>query len=216
MKEEADLIIEKYSLELLNEKWILKIFSWECNWNNIVLVLSWIWKIQSSFATTHLLENYNIDSLINIWIAWNISKQDINIWDVILPSKFIQHDIYLPFPWDHLDYAKSEINISTQSVSSSSDFTVHNNLRCLTGDQFIDDDKVISWLKEQYSWDLVEMEAYSILSVATNYGLLDKAIVIKWISDWANNEAIDSHMSNLEVAMKNSIIVLDEIILKLN
>ena len=58
------------------------------------------------------------------------------------------------------------------------------------------------------------MEAFAILSIARNYWILDKTIVIKWISDWANNEAIDAHMSNLEVAMKNSIVVLDEILKK--
>lgn len=65
---------------------------------------------------------------------------------------------------------------------------------------------------KKYNWNLVEMEAFAILSVARNYNILDRTIVIKWISDWANNEAIDAHMSNLEVAMKNSIIVLDEIL----
>ncbi len=215
MKEEADLIIEKYSLELLNKKGILEIFSWKYYEKNIILILWWIWKIQSAFATTHLFENYKIDTLINIGIAWNISKNIINIGDVILPTKFIQHDIYLPFPWEHLNYAKSEINILSKKVSGNNNFKIHNNLRCLTWDQFIDDEKIIGRLKEQYDWDLVEMEAYSILSITKNYSLLDNTIVIKWISDWANNEAIDSHMSNLEVAMKNSIVALDEVILQL-
>ncbi len=216
MKEEADLIIEKYNLELLNTKWTISIFCWESNDIKIVLVLWWIWKIQSAYATTHLLENYKIDFLINIWIAWNISKDLVNIWDVILPSSFIQHDIYLPFPWEHLNYAKAEINIAnTFKLEKDFSFAIHNNLKCLTWDQFIDDEIIINKLIADYNWNLVEMEAYSILSIARNYNLLEKTIVIKWISDWANNEAIDAHMSNLEVAMMNSITVLDEVILQL-
>jgi len=220
MQEEADLIIKKYNLEKVNEKWTLTVFHWTLWEKNLVLLLGWIWKIQASFSTTHLLENYKIDFLINIGIAGNISKDKINIGDVILPNKFIQHDMYLPFGWSHLDYAKAEITFSALQASLSlqkkeSWFKIHNNLICLTWDQFIDDEEIIENLAETLDWNLVEMEAFAILSVARNYWILDRCIVIKWISDWANNEAIDAHMSNLEVAMKNSIVVLDEILKKI-
>jgi len=214
MKEEADLIIEKYGLKEVNKKGTLTIFHWTLWDKNLVLLLGWIWKIQASFSTTHLLENYKIDLLINIWIAGNISKDKINIWDVILPNKFIQHDMYLPFEWEHLNYAKAEINVEIIHELSlqNNNFKIHNNLTCLTWDQFIDDEEIIQNLSETLNWNLVEMEAFAILSIARNYWILDKCIVIKWISDWANNEAIEAHMSNLEIAMKNSIIVLDKIL----
>ena len=218
MKEEADLIIEKYNLSKVNEKWTLTIFHWTFWEKNLVLLLGWIWKIQAAFSTTHLLENYKIDHLINIWIAGNISKDKINIWDVILPTKFIQHDMYLPFWGSHLDYAKAEITTvgyaGLHTLQGETNFKIHNNLTCLTWDQFIDDEENIENLAETLDWNLVEMEAFAILSVARNYEILEKCIVIKWISDWANNEAINAHMSNLEIAMKNSIIVLDEILKK--
>jgi len=216
MKEEADLIIEKYWLKEVNEKWTLTVYHWTLWEKNIVLLLGWIWKIQAAFSTTHLLENYKIDHLINIWIAGNISKDKINIWDVILPTKFIQHDMYLPFWGSHLDYAKKEIEIvgyaGLHTLQGEANFKIHNNLTCLTWDQFIDDEEIIENLAETLDWNLVEMEAFAILSVARNYDILEKCIVIKWISDWANNEAIDAHMSNLEIAMKNSIVVLDEVL----
>jgi len=216
MQEEADLIIEKYNLEKVNKKWTLTIFHWTLWETNLVLLLWWIWKIQASFSTTFLLENYRVDKIINIGIAGNINKEKINIGNVILPNKFIQHDMYLPFWWSHLDYAKAEIKIKTPLLDKEGlGVVIHNNLTCLTWDQFIDDEKIISDLKEKYNWDLVEMEVFAILSIAKNYEQLDKCIVIKWISDWANNEAIDAHMSNLEIAMKNSIVVLDKIINKI-
>ena len=222
MKEEADLIIEKYNLKEVNKKWTLTIFHWTFWEKNLVLLLWWIGKIQASFSTTHLLENYKIDYLINIWIAGNISKDLINIWDVVLPTKFFQHDMYLPFWGEHLDYAKAEIELSLSGLQAplplvkekESGVKIHNNLKCLTWDQFIDDEEIIENLSETLDWNLVEMEAFAILSIARNYWILDKCIVIKWISDWANNEAIDAHMSNLEVAVKNSIVVLDEILKK--
>ena len=216
MQEEADLIIKKYNLEKVNEKWTLTIFHWTLWEKNIVLLLWWIWKIQASFSTTFLLENYRVDKIINIWIAGNINKEKINIWDVILPTTFIQHDMYLPFWWSHLDYAKKEINIKVSDINNNILWiNIHKNLICLTWDQFIDDENIISKFKKEYSWNLVEMEAFAILSVARNYEQLEKCIVIKWISDWADNKAINAHMTNLEIAMNNSIIVLNKIINKI-
>jgi len=212
MKEEADLIIKEYKLQKVLSKWTLSIYEWFLKNKKIILLLAGIWKIQASFSTTYLLENYKIDLLINIWIAGNISKDKINIWDVVLPNNFIQHDMYLPFEWEHLDYAKKAIKIKTSNIENKTNFKIFNNLTCLTWDQFIDNNETIKYLKEKFNWDIVEMEAFAILSVARNYDLLDKFIVIKWISDWANNEAIDDHMTNLEIAMQNSIIVLEEII----
>jgi len=56
------------------------------------------------------------------------------------------------------------------------------------------------------------MEAFAVLSVAREYHALDKCVVIKAVSDGANNEAKDTHMDNLDFAMKNSIDVLELIL----
>jgi len=50
MDEEADLIIKKYNLKKVNEKWTLKIFHWTLWKNNLILLLGWIWKIQAAFS----------------------------------------------------------------------------------------------------------------------------------------------------------------------
>ena len=221
MQEEADLIIKKFSLKEINNNWIpqwVKIFEWERkNYDedtteNIILILSWIWKIASTIATTYLFENYTIDKLINIWIAWNLDNSwDIKIWDVFIPNTFIQHDLYLPFDWKHLDYAKQPIFLD-YAVWENFDFKkfwLLLNWVCLTWDQFIDNKDLSQELREKYSADIVEMEVFAILSVARAYNLLDKCVVIKAVSDWADSEAKEEHMNNLEFAMENSISVLE-------
>lgn len=223
MQEEADLIIKKYDLKEIKSDSIpktVKVFEWERKnydeetTDKIVLVLAWIGKIQASLATTYLLENYQINKLINIWIAWNLDNWDIRIWDVFLPNTFIQHDIYLPFEWEHLDYAKKPIFLD-YAVWENIDFTKFGlvmNWVCLTWDQFINDKTKVQELREKYSGDIVEMEAFAILSVARAYNILDKCVVIKAVSDWADSDAKDSHMDNLEFAMENSISVLELVI----
>jgi nucleoside phosphorylase len=56
------------------------------------------------------------------------------------------------------------------------------------------------------------MEAFAIASVAREFGSLEKLICIKAVSDWADNEAKDAHMGNLDFAMQNSLLVLEKII----
>ena len=59
------------------------------------------------------------------------------------------------------------------------------------------------------------MEAFAVASVIREFWDLKTAFFIKAISDWADNEAKDAHMWNLDFAMKNSLLVLDKILKKL-
>ena len=218
MKEEAEIIIKKFDLKETNKLKNIKIFEgkrvgdeWE---ENIILVLAWIGKIQASIATTYLLENYSVDKIINIWIAGNVSGTDLKIWDVVLPNTFIQHDIYLPFEWEHLDYAKKPIFLE-YAVWENYDlqkFWLILNWVCVTWDEFIDNEEKISDLRINFWADVCEMEAFAILSVAREYDMLDKCIVIKAVSDGADNEAKEAHMTNLDFAMENSVSILDFIL----
>ena len=215
MKEEAELIIKKFNLKETKSLKNIKIFEWTRSWDdweeNLVLVLWWIWKIQAAIATTYLLDNYSVDKIINIWIAGNLTGNDLKVWDVILPNTFIQQDMYLPFEWEHLDYAKKPIFLE-YAIWENYDlqkFWLILNWVCVTGDEFVDKEERISKLRVDFWADICEMEAFAILTTAREYGILDKCIVIKAISDWADNEAKDAHMNNLEFAMENSIAILE-------
>ena len=215
MQEEADLIIKKFWLKEKEKKNNITIYEWNReseDWNDkIILVLSWIWKIQAAIAMTHVLENYSPDKIVNIWIAGNLNNTDTKVWDVFLPNTFIQHDMYLPFEWEHLDYAKKAIFLD-YAVWENYDlekFWLVLSWVCLTGDQFIDDEEKVFELRNKYWADICEMEAFAVLSVARQYNVLDKCVVIKSISDWADSEAKNVHMDNLEFAMNNSVSVLE-------
>ena len=218
MKEEAEVIIKKFNLKETKSLRNIKIFEWTRSWDdweeNLFLVLWWIWKIQAAIATTYLLENYSVDKIINIWIAGNLTGNDLKVWDVLLPNTFIQQDMYLPFEWSHLDYAKKPIFLE-YAIWENYDlqkFWLILNWVCVTGDEFVDKEERISKLRVDFWADICEMEAFSILSVAREYNMLDKCIVIKAISDWADNEAKEAHMNNLEFAMNNSISILEFIL----
>lgn len=209
MNEEAEHIIKLY--ELKNTKKLKNLTIYEND--SIVLALAWIWKIQASLGATYLFLNYEISKLINIGIAWSLLWKEASIWDVFLVNKISQHDMYLPFNGSHLDYAKKEIIINNNIVLIwDFDFKLVNNAYCLTGDQFIDDNNKVSELRDNYKADVIEMEAFAVASVAREFDMLDNCIFIKAISDWADSDAKDAHMWNLDFAMHNSLKVLGKII----
>ncbi len=209
MKEEAEHIIKMYDLH--ETKWLKNISIFEND--NIVLVLAWIWKIQASIWATYLFLNYDVKKLINIWIAWSLLWKKASIWDVFIANKIFQHDMYLPFDGSHLDYAKKEILIENNIILDEKDFDFKVlEWFILTWDQFIDDEDKVFELSKKYSASVVEMEAFAVASVAREFNSLDKCIFIKAISDGADNEAKDTHMWNLDFAMRNSLKVLEKII----
>lgn len=209
MQEEAEHIIKMYWLK--NTKKLKNISIYEND--NIVLALAWIWKVQASIWVTYLFLNYDISKLINIGIAWSLLWKNASIWDVFLVNKISQHDMYLPFDWSHLDYAKREIVINNNIfLDWDFEFKLVNNSYCLTGDQFIDDNNKVSELRGKYNADVIEMEAFAVASVAREFDKLDNCIFIKAISDWADSDAKDAHMWNLDFAMQNSLKVLEKII----
>jgi hypothetical protein len=53
------------------------------------------------------------------------------------------------------------------------------------------------------------MEVYSILTVLKAYDLLDKTVVIKSVSDGADESAESNSMDNLNLAMQNAVAILD-------
>jgi hypothetical protein len=119
--------------------------------------------------------------------------------------------MYLPFEGEHLDYAKKPIflNYAIWENIDLNKFGLVLNWVCATWDEFVDNEDRINDLNNSFAADICEMEAFSVLSVAREYDSLDKCVVIKAVSDWADNDAKDDHMNNLDFAMENSIWVLE-------
>jgi len=213
---EANIIIERLKLEETKKLWALTIYEWvreidESDKENIVLILCWEGKIQSALATTYLCENYSPEKIINIGIVWNLNPDTFKIWDVIIPNTFVQHDFYMPEAIDFLKHLREPIFLEYAIGENYNleKFTLHLSGICATWDQFIDNNDLGSEIREKFWADIVDMEVYSILSVIKNYWLLDKTVVIKSVSDGADEKAESSSMDNLNLAMENAVNILE-------
>lgn len=216
MHDEAVLIIEQYKLQETKVLWSMKIYEGsrkneEGEDENIILVLCGVGKIHATFATTYLFENYRFEKCVNIGVVWNLRPDMIAIGDVVIPNTFLQHDVYIPEAINSLKYLREPI-FTEYAVGEDyhlEKFQLHLNGICVTWDQFIDNDDIKNELVDLYSADIVDMEAYAILTVAKNYDFLDRIIILKSVSDGADNEAAQAHTDNLEFAMKNAVAILD-------
>ena len=216
MPEEAELIIEKFGLKKEKEIGFLTVFEWETDGDDgekehVVLLLCGVGKIHATFATTYLFENYSPEKIINIGVVWNLNHEAIKVWDVIIPNTFIQHDVYIPEAIDSLKYLRDPIftEYAIGEDYNLEKFTLHLSGICVTGDQFIDNKDLMQELVEEHSADIVDMEAYAILSVVKAYNALDKVVVIKSVSDGADGEAAGDHVDNLKLAMENAVAILE-------
>jgi len=209
MEPEAQIIIDFLWLKLSKSYKNIQIYE---N-GGYILASTWMWKIQASIWSSILCWEYWVNCLINIWVAWNLNGNNVRIWDVFLIKEITQHDMYLPLPWD-LDYAKWTIKIHFQSGIDWNEFNFwfHENGICVTWDQFIDDPEKSNQLRNKFSADVAEMEAYAIASTTREFWILDNTVIIKSVSDWADNDANDWLANNLDFAMKNSIEVLKKIL----
>jgi len=213
---EADIIIKRFWLEKTKTIGTLKIFEWihkldDWEKENIVLLVCGEGKTQSAFATTYLCENYTLEKIVNIWIIWNLNPETLSIWDVIMPNTFVMHDFYMP---EEIDFHKAQreaifLEYAVGEEYNLEKFTLHLSWICATWDQFIDNKDLQAEIVEKFGADIVDMEAYSALSVLRNYELLSKAVVIKSVSDGADAWAEENSMKNLELAMENAVNILD-------
>lgn len=201
MQDESDLIIEKYSLKKNSDEFF-NVYQWEAHWNQIILLQSNIWKVYASAWTVHLIEQYKADEIINIWLAWWI-KEEREIWNVYQIKEVIQHDAYVPWDWEHLDYFKWSIELKiTEWIE---------HWTCLTWDQFIDCE--IKSKEMSNKWCIVEMELFAVASVCKIFNI--PCIWIKAISDNAMSDAKWNFEDNIQKSMINSLETLDKTLLEL-
>lgn len=107
MREEAEHIIRLLDLQPTKRFENITFFENE----EVVLALAGIGKVQASIATTLLCTQYPLKKLINIGIAGSLLGNEAKIGEVFLVKQVLQHDIYLPFEGEHLNYAKAEIEL---------------------------------------------------------------------------------------------------------
>jgi adenosylhomocysteine nucleosidase len=154
---------------------------------NFVFAVSGIGKVSAAMMLTKVLEQYGIDSIINIGLAGSLSSY-LEFGDVVVVTHTVEHDGFIE--WDSEAQARLYPLWDVITVE-------HPELKqgvLVTGDQFVASGTMRESLQAK-GWQLVDMEGAALARVAHHYE--KPLIVLKVISDNADEHAGENFANNL-------------------
>lgn len=214
MDEEVAILLENLELEKKVQKANME-FSVGTLWSkNVVVVRSGIGKVNAAVCAQILIDDFNVDNIINVGIAGGVEK-NLYPGDIVIANSLIQHDMDTSIFGDKIgqiprldtfDFKCSDKLIQYAKVAC--ELIKHKySIGCIvSGDQFINDADKIKWLEKEFNAYACEMEGASIAHVC----YLNKTpfVVIRSISDNANNGAHIDYEVFKDIAVKNSCSIL--------
>jgi adenosylhomocysteine nucleosidase len=181
----------------------------------IVAVISGIGKVNAAICTQILADDFNVDAIINIGVAGGINK-DVFPGDIVIADTLVQHDMDTSVFGDKVGQVprlntfdfKCDKNLISKAVKASEGINDHKCFigRIVSGDQFIASPEKLRWLENKFNAFACEMEGASIAQVCYLNNI--PFIIIRSISDNANNGAHIDYEKFKTIAVKNSTEIL--------
>ena len=194
-----------------------------------VLVQAGVGEINAAITAEILITKFDIDAIIFSGVAGGINPK-LGVGDIIISDKVLHHDYgqIIPTmfePWDTVGFAADTFLVRLAQTKAS---TMHfesvpekickevNHMpqvtvgRVATGDQFIASEEKRQWLEKTFRVDCVEMEGAAVGQVCA----INKIpfLIIRCLSDLANEKAAIDFEAFVEYAAKNSSMLVVEII----
>lgn len=220
MQEELEEI--KEYVEDINEKEIKHItfIEGKIEEKNVVLVQCGIGKVNAAMVTQALIDSYNIEYIVNIGVAGALNPM-LNIGDVVIADKLIQHD------FDITAFGHSKGYITGVGDFIQTDENLRNKLEKLnhnnkdneykiklgiiaSGDIFCTDIEMKNKIYFKFDADCVEMEGAAIAQVC--YLNEIPFVVMRSISDSPNGKNAITFDKFLKIASKRIANLLVEFI----
>lgn len=190
---------------------------------DVVVVRSGIGKVNAAVCCQILIDRYQVKRIINTGIAGSLRK-DINIGDIVLSRDALQHDMDAT----GFGYDVGEIPQMEQSIFCGDrtmiyiadncckkvipEIEVHIG-RIVSGDQFISDKKKKEWLIKTFKGYCTEMEGAAIAQTAYLNNV--PFLVIRAISDKADDSATMDYTEFETMAIANSVNLVKELVVEL-
>ena len=222
MSEELEILLKDMELENIQEKAKMKFHKGKLWGKDVVAVVCGIGKVNAAVCTQILISEYNVTSVINVGVAGGIGK-DIYPGDVVIAENLVQYDMdttafgdpmgQIP-RLDTFDFKCDNdlIAIAKEACSEAKDFKTFTG-RIVSGDMFVASVDKIQWLEKEFSALACEMEGASIAHVCYLNNI--PFVVVRSISDNANNGAHMDFEKFTPIGVKNSTFILKSMVSKL-
>lgn len=219
MSEELEILLKDLQLEDTQVKARMTFYKGKLWGKEVVAVVCGIGKVNAAVCTQLLITEYNVSSIINVGVAGGIGK-DIYPGDVVVATDLVQYDMdttafgdpmgQIP-RLDTFDFKCDDklVNIANLACSKATEFKTFSG-RIVSGDQFVASLEKIHWLEKEFSALACEMEGASIAHVC--YLNNTPFVVIRSISDNANNGAHMDFEKFTPIGVRNSTFILKSMI----
>lgn len=222
MGEELELLLTEMNVESKNTKANMTFYKGKL-WNqNVVAVVCGIGKVNAAICTQILISEYKVDKAINVGVAGGI-KKDIFPGDVVIATDLVQYDMDTTAFGDQIgqiprldtfDFKcdKTLFDLAVKACDENESIKSSTG-RIITGDQFVASVEKVHWMEKEFNASACEMEGGSIAH--TCYLNNIPFVVIRSISDNANNGAHMDFTEFTTIGVKNSTAILKSMLLSM-
>ena len=219
MREEVECLVRDMNFERKEMKAKMEFSLGIIHNKNVVIVTSGIGKVNAAVCAQILIDDFNVDYIINVGIAGG-TIDNIYPGDIVIGENLVQHDMdtsafgdkigQIP-RLDTFDF-KCDKTLIKYAKEACLNIKGHNHFtgRIVSGDQFIADASKIKWLNSEFDCMACEMEGASIAQVC--YLNEIPFIIIRSISDNANNGAHMDYEKFKDIAVENSTNILNNML----
>ncbi len=217
-----DIEIEEYCKHLTNTrltKWNgFEFYEGQLGSKEVVVVKSGIGKVFAAMITQKLIDLYSPTHIIFTGVAGALNP-DYEIGDVVISKDCVQHDMDVTalgfargtIPYTNYNYFNADPHLFRLATSTQIDHSLHTG-RILTGDQFLSKKELnqYDYLITELNGDAVEMEGAAVAQVCTINEI--PFLIVRTISDKANEEASVNFNNLLPEIAKNSFLIVHHIL----
>lgn len=220
MDEEVSQIVEVMEVTETYEKATMTFKKGVLNGKDVVIVRSGIGKVNAAVCTQILVDHFDVDYVINTGIAGSL-KAEIDIADIVLSKDVLHHDVdacgfgYPVGQIPRMDVLSFEADARLIELGEAACKKVVPSIgvhvgRVVSGDQFISDKEVKDRIKKNFDGFCTEMEGAAIAQTA----YLNKVpfLILRAISDKADDSATMDYPAFEAMAIKNSVEILKELV----
>lgn len=215
MDEELEILLKEMKLERTEVKANMRFNLGKLYGKDLVVVRSGIGKVNAAVCAQILIDDFSVDKVVNVGIAGGIGK-DVYPGDVVVADNLVQHDMDTTAFGDEVGQIprldtydfKCDKELVDKAKNACENIKEQKSFigRIVTGDQFICNTEKIKWLNEKFEALACEMEGGSIAQVCYLNNI--PFVVIRSISDNANNGAHMDYEKFAPIAIKNSTEIL--------
>lgn len=210
--------ISKISNKKLSEHAMLKFYSGIYEGVEVVSVFSGVCKVNAAIATQILISKFKVTHIVLTGVAGALNRE-LEIGDVVISSEVAYHDVANGIlteyhPWMKDIYFRPDVELLKLCENISKYLSITSKCyigRIITGEAFVTHNERES-LIENFNPLCVDMESASVAH--TCYVNNIPFIVIRSMSDNADENGSDTFESNIEMAALNSIKLVEELIKK--